>query len=237
MPDGGSLRITTTEQVHNNHSALVIDIIDSGKGIPPEITDRIFDPFFTTKSAGKGTGLGLASCLMAIEGFGGTLTLHQTSEAGTTFRCTLHTQTDTSDEIKEPSADTPLHLAGLKVLIVDDNFHSRDSLGTILQEEQCATWLCPDAETAQIKINQGLQPDVIILDILLPGMSGIEFATWLLSINPRIPVICISGFNPLQENSSPAELPPNVKALLGKPLNLQRLWSHLQPLTEPPTAT
>jgi two-component system, NtrC family, sensor kinase len=86
MPGGGVLHLKASESEHNGSPAALVEIRDTGIGIPSEIQDKIFDPFFTTKEQGQGTGLGLAICFGIIEEMGGTIELSSKVNKGTTFR-------------------------------------------------------------------------------------------------------------------------------------------------------
>lgn len=86
MPDGGSLHLKASESTFNDAPAALVEIRDTGIGIPPEIKDKIFDPFFTTKEPGQGTGLGLAICFGIMEELGGSIELTSKVNKGTTFK-------------------------------------------------------------------------------------------------------------------------------------------------------
>jgi len=85
MPDGGKLTLRAIE----SRSRMLVEVIDSGIGIPPENMTKIFDPFFTTKDVGQGTGLGLAVCYGILSDHGGRLDVRSTVGVGTTFTITL----------------------------------------------------------------------------------------------------------------------------------------------------
>ena len=103
MPEGGTLTLRTSreETGEDESDAVVVEVGDTGQGIPPEIRERIFDPFFTTKEVGRGTGLGLAVCYGIVTEHGGRITVDSAVGRGTVFRISL-------PALQTPDGDLPL---------------------------------------------------------------------------------------------------------------------------------
>lgn len=159
----------------------VIEVSDTGGGIPAPARERIFDPFFTTKPPGEGTGLGLFMCHELATRMGGSLVVADTSAAGTTFRLTL--ALGTRDEAA-PRAPAPGEVAGepARVLVVDDEPAITELIGAFLKEHRVTT-----AATAGDGLRLALaQPwDVIICDLMLPDFSGMELFERLSAADPE----------------------------------------------------
>ena len=107
MPEGGEISIRTRTGLHpeNGRLAAVIEVEDTGTGIPESVRDRIFEPFFTTKSAEQGTGLGLASCYGIIRQHNGVLECESTVGAGTIFRIILPAVDLQSDAVPQAATN------------------------------------------------------------------------------------------------------------------------------------
>jgi CheY-like chemotaxis protein len=153
----------------------VLEVTDNGEGISPDVVPRIFDPFFTTKPPGKGTGLGLSICHGIIASLGGQITVHSIVGEGTTFRVSLPTTDARKGESPPPSNDTPAApgVRRARVLVVDDEVQLANTLRELLASEHhvVATTSGADALTA---IRSGEDFDVVLCDLMMPGMDGME---------------------------------------------------------------
>ncbi len=192
MPDGGRLILRlalepTTQQA-------VLEVSDTGRGIPVEVMPRIFEPFFTTKPAGQGTGLGLATVRQLVEGMGGTIEVQSLPGAGATFIIKLAT---TSLEVApEPSRRAAPQPRTGTVLVVDDDVRVRALVYSALERLgyrvlEAAT---PSAalEAARAQPN-GI--DLLLTDVVLPDGGGAAVIERVKAVCPKAHVLVMSGYN------------------------------------------
>jgi PAS domain S-box-containing protein len=161
----------------------VVEIHDTGCGIPPENLDRIFEPFFTTKPVGEGTGLGLAICHGIISSLGGTLSVQSEVGKGTVFRVVLPAAKPEGDAVAvSPRSVSRPALRG-KVLIIDDEKDLTD-VTVVGLEEVHDVRATQDAREALEWIGAGQRFDLILCDMMMPLMTGMEFYTRLAAMAP-----------------------------------------------------
>jgi len=199
----GTIRIKTFA-VQN---AVKVQISDTGKGIPKAHLDKVFDAFFTTKDPGKGTGLGLSISHRIIQDHRGNIEVESEEGAGATVTVTL------------PIRKTDKH-EKLKVVIVDDDAGVRKALSRMLSELY-PFWYVREAESAFDAVNlmNLFEPDLILLDIKMPGISGLEMCNKIKASKEHggIKVIMITGVedDDLREKSFAA----GADAFLRKPMD------------------
>ncbi len=186
LPEGAGanneIRVTTrTDAVGRG----VIEISDTGSGMPPEVLKRAFDPFFTTKPVGKGTGLGLSICLGIIEELGGELTAQSVIGEGSTFRVVLPASTQQPATVAVPVTRAALSPSRSRVLIVDDDDRLRTSLGRMLAREHHVV-LAKSGDQALAELGRDASFDVIVSDVMMPGMTGSEFRDHVARSFPRL---------------------------------------------------
>lgn len=151
---------------------VVVEVRDSGLGVPEDIRSRIFDPFFTTRPVGEGTGLGLAISHSIISRLGGRLTLLET-ESGAAFVAVLKAAEEVPIAVRAPRSATDSDPApGARVLVVDDEPRLRRSMRRALVGHEVA--LAADGEQALEELANG-PFDLILCDVMMPGVDGIEF--------------------------------------------------------------
>ena len=176
MPDGDPDGNEVTVRVRRDGERVVIEVADTGGGIPPEILDRVFDPFFTTKPRGVGTGLGLPTSLGIVTSLGGEITVTSRLGAGTTFRVTLPALAAEAHALQSsvppPMAPFPKPPRA-RLLVVDDEPLVADMLRRTLSEEHDVT-VTTDAKTALDHLVGGGEFDLIFCDLLMPKMSGMD---------------------------------------------------------------
>ncbi|MGD0679954.1 MAG: ATP-binding protein [Polyangiaceae bacterium] len=163
---------TKTEGAH-----AVIEVRDSGRGIPLEVIGRIFDPFFTTKPVGVGVGLGLSICHRIIASLGGEITVRSQVNAGTTFRIELPVAPVDSapDQFLAPGSQPSQPSRRGRVLIVDDDPLVRAALGRVLRDHDVS--LARGGREALDLLASGLHFDVILCDLMMPEMTGVDLHT------------------------------------------------------------
>jgi PAS domain S-box-containing protein len=163
----------------------VIEVRDTGRGIPPEILDRIFDPFFTTKPMGEGTGLGLALCQSIISALDGEIAVESTLGRGTVFRVTLPPAlTDVGKTASQrPAGPPPREEARGRILVIDDDAMIGSLLERVLSEEHELT-LVTEGQRAIDLFAEGRLFDVILCDLMMPEMTGMDIHGFLLGHAP-----------------------------------------------------
>jgi PAS domain S-box-containing protein len=193
MPDGGTLTLLTSPLAENGKSFVALSISDTGSGMPRSIVDRAFEPFFTTKQVGKGTGLGLSQ----IHGFaaqaGGRAEICSTEGVGTTIRLLLP-RTDKAIETVEAGQRISSLPEGLCVLLVEDNPQVREFAEGLLTDLGCEVISAENAEQALEHLDaDGI--DLVLTDVVMPGMSGLELAQRIQSTRPDVPVLLATGYS------------------------------------------
>lgn len=173
----------------------VIEVSDTGSGMPEDVAARIFEPFFTTKSPGVGTGLGLSICHGIVQSMGGVISVRTEPGKGTTFRIILPHATDQSvaaAAVPIQPADAPI--AG-RLLVIDDEDMLRRAMERILVDAGHKVTGTASARQALKDIRSGAMFDVILCDLMMPDMTGMEFFEELLSVDPLLArrVVFVSG--------------------------------------------
>jgi PAS domain S-box-containing protein/excisionase family DNA binding protein len=159
----------------DDRSMAVLEVHDTGCGIAPSDLERIFDPLFTTKPVGSGTGLGLAICRGIVSSLGGSITVASAVGKGTTFRVLL--PVISGPEQRVPLASLPLPADSLqrrgRILIVDDEAKLASALARTLSREHDVV-VATDGRQALAYLESGTHYDVVICDLMMPNMTGIE---------------------------------------------------------------
>ena len=218
MPGGGTLTIATRAEkaVEGQPDLVRVEIRDTGLGMPQRVRERAFDPFFTTKPVGEGTGLGLSQ----IHGFaaqaGGRAELASEEGAGTTVSILLPRS---DKELTESSAeDVTMDLPeGLKVLLVEDNLQVRHFAEDLLRDLGCEVVSAASGEEA-LSLLREHPIDLVLSDIVMPGLSGIELAERIRSLHADLPIVLATGYSE-QAAQSRQRLPIVLKPYSAKDLN------------------
>jgi signal transduction histidine kinase/ActR/RegA family two-component response regulator len=203
-PRGGTVEIAS----RLDGGRIVVDVSDTGEGIPEDILGRIFEPFFTTKPVGKGTGLGLAICYGIIDRLGGRISVKSRPGEGTTFRVEipigeaaaeekrLETETPTPEVGPEPSPAAGEGIFGeppTTVLVVDDEQAFVDAMAKRLSKRNLSVLKALSAEEALRQLAENPNVDVVILDVNLSGMDGLETLAAIQRAGYLAEVILLSG--------------------------------------------
>ncbi|MGZ3500802.1 MAG: ATP-binding protein [Gemmatimonadaceae bacterium] len=174
------IRVTT--KVEGDH--VIIEVSDTGAGIPPEIIGRVFDAFFTTKAVGVGTGLGLAICQRIVTDMGGTLTVESELGKGTTFRVSVPIARKKDRDIVAPTAQLPVTVRRGRILVVDDEELVLRSVRRILSQEHDVLAMISAADALAL-CTGGEKFDLILCDLMMPDMTGMDFHRELSLIAPE----------------------------------------------------
>ena len=189
MPRGGSLLIAT----RNVGSEVMIAVTDTGCGMSDEVKRRAFEPLFTTKELGKGTGLGLSVVHRVIEQAGGRIAVESELGVGTTFRVFLPLHgaaSAASAEIVHADAH-----GYEKVVVVDDDAHVRSSIARALRQRGYDVLEASNGPAAlELIVDQHRRIDLLVTDVVMPGMDGRELANTARRGRPSLQVLYISGY-------------------------------------------
>jgi len=158
------------------------EVEDTGCRIPSEIVGHIFDPFFTTKPMGVGTGLGLSICHGIVQSLGGSISVESTVGVGSTFRVVLVATTDSTSV--EQAGPAPTSSRRGRILVIDDEPAIGKSMTFLLAPEHDVVALTRAAE-ALARIEAGEHFDVVLCDLMMPEMSGVDFYSSLVQRAPR----------------------------------------------------
>jgi len=164
---------------------VVVEIADTGCGMPPEVLARLFTPFFTTKPVGVGTGLGLSICQRIVTGFGGAITVTSEVGHGTTFRIVLpRARREDTGERPATLADPVPRRRG-RILVIDDEPMITKALGRTLAGDHAVTSVGSAGE-AMALLSTAPPFDVILCDIMMPQMTGVELYDELRRRDPAL---------------------------------------------------
>jgi len=175
---------------------VLVQVLDTGTGIPSNIKDRIFEPFFTTKEFGKGTGLGLSTVMAIVRSHGGFITVSSEVGEGTQFKVCFPAQPIA--RIAEPAPVKPVRRLpkgrGQSVLVVDDEASIREVAQSMLGRYGYEVILAEDgAQAVEIYEAQGKKIAVVITDMAMPVMDGPATILALRAMNPAVKIIVSSG--------------------------------------------
>lgn len=235
MPGGGRLEIRTFARTVGRDDATVpwpgeytcISVVDSGTGIPAEDRDRIFEPFYTTKPQGKGTGLGLSIVKNILESHQATITVDDAPTGGTEFTIYFPVSASETDERREPSI-SPRSLGSETVVVIEDDDSLRQLETAVLQRHGYTVHSFgrpADALSAAIPY-----VDMLVADVVLPGMSGPAAAASLRNRWPHLKVLYLSGY--AGEALTEVDPATHGQSLLQKPFTTQELASRVRELLD-----
>lgn len=240
MPAGGMLSIEAmparigdnARQLNPDASPgmyMLIKVSDTGCGMTTEVLDRIFDPFFTTKEVGKGTGLGLATVQGIVKSYGGFINVYSELDRGTTFSIYLpaNATADAADAATSQTADEIG--SGQTVLLIDDEAFILQMTSAALAANGYRVLTAQDGETAiSIFSKQHLEVSIVLLDMMMPGLDGLQTLDRLRQIDSKVVVVACSGLRTTQREMEVLER--GAKAFLPKPYSEEQLLQVLSNL-------
>jgi two-component system, cell cycle sensor histidine kinase and response regulator CckA len=201
MPDGGRLAIRT-ENVDVTDGGDVpagpyvrIEVTDTGTGMDAPTLARVFEPFFTTKERGKGTGLGLASVYGIVRQSGGHIAVTSTPGVGTSFRIHLPRVDAPVDAAPAPRVVSVPPAGSETVLVAEDEQMVRVLIRKVLEQAGYTVLLASGgAEALQLAARHAGPIQILVTDVVMPGMNGRELARRLLELRPDTKVLYLSGY-------------------------------------------
>jgi two-component system cell cycle sensor histidine kinase/response regulator CckA len=216
MPRGGTLTLGTAFVLDvGEHGSSVpigsaprkyvrLTVSDTGVGMSDEVKARVFEPFFTTKELNKGTGLGLATVYGVVQSLGGKIRLDSAVGRGTTFQIDLRVHGDPLSDAELALPSTPLpasrvspstRLAGVSVLVVEDNDAVRNLVVAGLEADGATVVAAEQPDQAlQVLAERTDAVDVLVTDVVMPGMSGRELADRVRVDRPDMRILFMSGY-------------------------------------------
>ena len=226
MPDQGTLTLSTrnlgTEWIEAR-------VQDTGLGMAPDVLQRAMEPFFTTKATGKGTGLGLSMVYSTVKAHQGELELQSTPGRGTTVRLRLPAgpPSESGDQPRSEPRPDRAHQP-LTVLVVDDDELIRIATESLLEAAGHRPVLTASGEEALWRLEAGLRPDAVVLDLNMPGLGGAGTLPRLRELIPDTPVFLATG----RADQSALDLAARhgCRGILPKPYTIQDLREQLDAL-------
>jgi signal transduction histidine kinase/DNA-binding response OmpR family regulator len=232
MPDGGTIEVALDTIALSEPDGdlgpgdyLTLSVRDNGTGIPEHIIEKVTEPFFTTKEAGKGTGLGLSMVFGFVRQSGGTLRISSQAGAGTTIEMVLPRHLGETLNTAEKDAEGHGDLGVGSVLLIDDDASVRTIVAEQLIEMGCRVEIAADGPSALAHLEKSPDEyDVLLTDLAMPGMNGVETIKRALTINPSQRVVLMTGY---ADEALLASIDPSIP-LLRKPVALAALAKALR---------
>lgn len=240
MPNGGKLTIETMNASIDEKYArdyalapgqfVLVAITDTGAGIAPEIVEKVFEPFFTTKEVGKGSGLGLSQVYGFVRQSGGHVKIYSEQGFGTTVKIYLPRYRGEVSASK-PGASSPADGGRSEtILVVEDDERVRAISSETLRELGYTVIEATSGRDAIGFVEQGVAPDLLFTDVVMPEMSGRELAGILQKLQPGLKVLFTTGYtrNAIVHNGVLDE----GTHLLSKPFNIEDLASKVRSILD-----
>lgn len=243
MPEGGKLRLRAENAVLDDFAAqtieggragrwVVLQVEDSGTGIPPEVLTHMWEPFFTTKPVSKGTGLGLPTVRGIVETHGGFITVHTAVGRGTTFRVYLP-PSESACPVAMPEARVP-HGRGERVLVAEDEPSIRQLVCTILTRYGYQAVVAADGLEALDQLRENEDVKLVVTDMDMPNMGGARLVERVRQSRPGVRILTMSGIE--SDAGAVAKAGRLADAFLPKPFAAERLLALADELLHPTSA-
>jgi two-component system, chemotaxis family, CheB/CheR fusion protein len=236
---GGTLSISLKNKVLGNDDVhelrlqpgpfIQLSITDTGVGIGPDIREKIFDPYFTTKEVGKGTGMGLAMVHGIVQNLGGSITFESRVGEGTTFHILLPAVAVETVQGDEAVAFIP---GGKEHILLIDDEEILNNMGKTMLERlgYRVTAKNSSVEALATFQNQPNTFDLVITDMTMPGMTGIDLARRILQIRPETPIILCTGYSSLISEEKARSI--GIKGFAMKPLTKKDISTLIRDVLE-----
>ena len=205
MPDGGTLTIRTDNVTLDEDYArrhlitpgdyVMVSVSDTGVGMTDEVKQHIFEPFFTTKEQGKGTGLGLATCFGIIQQSNGHIHAESQVDEGAEFKIYLPRVWGVEESTSSREAPVSLPPGTETILLAEDESSLRQLMARVLRTQGYTVLEAADGHQAlALAQANGAKIQLLLTDVIMPGLSGKTLAEWLGQVNPQVRVLFISGY-------------------------------------------
>jgi signal transduction histidine kinase/CheY-like chemotaxis protein len=210
MPDGGTLTIRTANTTLGPRDAstdlpagdfVIVAVTDTGTGMSEDVLQNAFEPFFTTNPPGQGSGLGLSQVYGVARQSGGSVRIDSVIGKGTTVsvlfpRATYETDRDAGSDAERALTSEPQNATVAwhrRILVVDDEVECRDTISAMLTANGLAVAVAESGEAALRLVDSGLDFHLLLVDLVMPGMNGLELARQVRVRRPSIPVVFFTG--------------------------------------------
>jgi PAS domain S-box-containing protein len=238
MPDGGKIiieteRATLDEEFCQTHLGarpgeyVLLTISDTGHGMNKEILEHVFEPFYTTKEVGKGTGLGLAMVYGIVKTHEGYIVCYSELAFGTTFKIYLPALVQGGHWSEAGEGEDQLKGGDETILLVDDEKYIRELGVELLTDVGYEVLTATDGEGAlELYRKEQERIDLVILDLVIPGMGGKRCYEEILKINPQAKILIVSGYSingPGQE-----AMEAGAKGFVGKPFDVSNMLTTIR---------
>jgi signal transduction histidine kinase/CheY-like chemotaxis protein len=237
MPEGGRLTITTANVSHGDRKKpaelatgdyVCVSISDTGTGMTDEVLRKAFEPFFTTKPVGSGTGLGLSQVYGIAKQTGGTVAIDSQVGKGTTVRVYLPRTTAISvARASDEPHQFPLRRHEATILVVDDDKDVRPLAASFLESLGYQVVTADGGHAAVQMAATGAKFDLVLIDIAMPEITGVEAMQAILKKRPGIPFLYMTGY------VGPTRLDPSEQRVLKKPFTIAELAAKVEELLFP----
>ncbi len=210
------------ENRHRAESWIVLAVRDNGMGMPPGVVERVFEPFYTTKEVGRGTGLGLATVWHLVTELGGRVDVESTTGAGSVFRVALpiYAAAPAAGSPSPTAIATPSAKSTLRLLLVEDEAVISKMLGTLLQRQGHQLTLVRHGADAWDRLSRDPNSfDALVVDLNIPGMSGVELTRRARGMSFDRPILVMSGHVTSADRQELERL--RVSAIVLKPFTVE----------------
>jgi PAS domain S-box-containing protein len=248
MPGGGTITLSLSETQLNQEQArqhpnlspgphVLFSLRDTGSGMTPEVQSRIFEPFFSTHQLGRAAGLGLATVYGIVNQSGGSISVESTLGVGTTFHVYLPRIAENQVEAPQSTLPRTSELAGTETILLAEDQPHLLALGREFLARLGYTVLpAASAEEAIRLARESTRIDLLLTDVVMPGMNGRELAQMLRAERPGLKVLYVSGYADEAFSTGAATLKSD-EFFLEKPFELETLGQYVKDLLARPTAT
>ncbi len=229
--------LTIDQEVARQHNVsqegtyVVIEVADTGVGIDPNLLKRIFEPFFSTKEQGKGTGLGLSMIYGFVHSQNGFIDVESTPGKGSIFRIFLPAIPGERKETETKAGQKQIQKGDEIILVVDDEKVLRDFLRQALEGYGYTVLEAEDGESAvEVFKENNEKVQLIILDMIMPNMSGEKALFQIRQMNSSVPVLVSSGYSDKDKFERIAEL--GIAGILHKPFRINKLLTQIRTILD-----